>query len=289
MTEHNGNGAPETLANLGETISNLNDAYSHGAPNAQQSSTRFEDSEFSWPPDFKLSVLMPVFNEQNTIEAILDRVFASPIPKEIILVDDGSTDDTRAILRRRLNRNAAENSAENEQLRVFFHHQNGGKGAALRTAISKASGTVCLVQDADLEYDPDEYATLLQPIWDGRADVVYGSRFLGGVGAHRVHLFWHAVGNRALTNFSNACTNLNLTDMETCYKVVKTDLLQSLNLRSNGFEIEPELTAKLAKKHAHIYEVPISYSGRDYSEGKKIGWRDGVRALWAISRYRLGD
>ncbi len=259
-------------------VSALNEMYFQN----RKSSTRSRvDDNCPWPSSFKLSVLMPVYNEEKTIEAILERVLASPIPKEVILVDDGSTDDTRAILRRIVK--------EKSEVRVFFHAKNGGKGAALRTAIRHATGAVCLVQDADLEYDPDEYGALLQPIWDGRADVVYGSRFLGGTGAHRVHLFWHAVGNRALTTFSNACTNLNLTDMETCYKVVKTDLLQSLTLRSCGFEIEPELTAKLAKQRARIYEVPISYSGRDYSEGKKIGWRDGVRALWAISRYRIGD
>ena len=258
--------------------------------NVNQSSTRLGEKA-AWPEGFKLTVLIPVFNEERTIEALLDRVYDSPLPLEILVVDDGSTDGTRRILRQRFERESekARHDASRSSLRVFFHECNGGKGAAIRTAIRHASGTVCVIQDADLEYDPAEYERLLQPIWDGRADAVYGSRFLGGAGAHRVHLFWHYVGNQLLTTYSNACTNINLTDMETCYKVVRTDLLQSLNLRSNGFEIEPELTAKLAKAHARIYEVPISYYGRDYSEGKKIGWRDGVRALWAITRFRVLD
>lgn len=275
----------------------------NGSAGAHESSTRSAAGATPWPQGFKLSVLIPVFNEERTIEALLDRVYASPLPKEIIVVDDGSTDGTRRILRQRMesekekaqsdiangSSSGSSGNAPDDCLRIFLHKRNGGKGAAIRTAIRQASGTVCVVQDADLEYDPSEYERLLQPIWDGRADAVYGSRFLGGAGAHRVHLFWHYVGNQMLTTYSNACTNINLTDMETCYKVVKTDLLQSLSLRSNGFEIEPELTAKLARARARIYEVPISYYGRDYSEGKKIGWRDGVRALWAITRFRLGD
>jgi len=232
-------------------------------------------------PDFKLSVLMPVYNERKTIREVLSRVAEVGLPKEIIVVDDGSTDGTRDILR--------EIEAEkDESLRIFFHPHNRGKGAAVRTAISHATGTVCLIQDADLEYDPREYFQLLEPIVDGRADAVYGSRFIGG-GAHRVHLFWHYLGNQMLTKLSNMLTNLNLTDMETCYKVARTELLQSLGLRSNRFELEPELTAKLAKAAARIYEVPISYSGRDYAEGKKIGWRDGVQAIWCIFKFRFCD
>lgn len=232
------------------------------------------------PEGFRLTVLMPVYNERKTVLEIIRRVLAVEIPKELIVVDDCSTDGTRDLLREEVERKIPE-------VRVVYHERNRGKGAALRTAIPLATGAVCLIQDADLEYDPAEYPVLLQPILDGRADVVYGSRFLGG--PHRVLLFWHYLGNQVLTFLSNMFTNLNLTDMETCYKVCRTELLQSLPLRSNGFDIEPELTAKLAKKRARIYEVPISYSGRDYSEGKKIGWKDGVRALWCIVRFRFWD
>jgi glycosyltransferase involved in cell wall biosynthesis len=231
------------------------------------------------PAEFSLSVLMPVYNERDTIREILGRVRAVDLPKEIIVVDDGSTDGTRDILQ-------AEVDGKMTDVRVFLHERNRGKGAAVRTAIAHATGSVCLIQDADLEYDPWEYYPLLEPILDGRADVVYGSRFIGG-GPHRVHLFWHYLGNKLLTTLSNMLTNLNLTDMETCYKVVRTDLLQSLPLRSNRFDLEPELTALLARARARIYEVPISYSGRDYSEGKKIGWRDGVQAISCIVRSRL--
>jgi glycosyltransferase involved in cell wall biosynthesis len=231
------------------------------------------------PERFKLSVLMPVYNERATIVNILERVRAVDLPKEILVVDDGSTDGTREILR-------GEIDGKLPDVGVFYHERNRGKGAAVRTAIAAATGTVSLIQDADLEYDPWEYYQLLEPILDGRADVVYGSRFIGG-GPHRVHLFWHCLGNRLLTTLSNMLTNLNLTDMETCYKVVRTDLLQSLPLRANRFDLEPELTALLASARARIYEVPISYSGRDYSEGKKIGWRDGVQAVHCIIRCRL--
>ncbi len=232
-------------------------------------------------PDFKLSVLMPVYNERTTIREILKRVRAVQLPKEIIVVDDCSTDGTRELLR-----NEVDDKLDG--VRVFYHERNRGKGAAVRTAIAEATGSISLIQDADLEYDPSEYFQLLEPILDGRADAVYGSRFVGG-GAHRVHLFWHYVGNKILTTFSNMLTNLNLTDMETCYKVARTDLLKSLPLRANRFDIEAELTVKLVKAGARIYEVPISYSGRDYSEGKKIGWRDGAHALWCTVKYRLGD
>jgi glycosyltransferase involved in cell wall biosynthesis len=234
--------------------------------------------EYSWPPGFRLSVLMPVYNEKPTILEIVRRVRSVEVPKELIIVDDASTDGTTEILREQV-------EDQWPDVRVFYHERNRGKGAALRTAIPHATGSVSLIQDADLEYDPTEYPVLLNPILDGRADVVYGSRFLGG--PHRVLFFWHYVGNQFLTTLSNMFTNLNLTDMETCYKVCRTELLQSLPLRSNGFDIEPELTAKLAKARARIYEVPISYSGRDYSEGKKISWRDGVRALWCIVRFRF--
>jgi glycosyltransferase involved in cell wall biosynthesis len=231
------------------------------------------------PAAFKLSVLMPVYNERSTIMKILEQVRAVDLPKEVLVVDDGSTDGTREILR-------SEVDGKLPDVRVFYHEQNQGKGAAVRTAIAAASGSVSLIQDADLEYDPWEYFQLLEPILDGRADVVYGSRFIGG-GPHRVHLFWHSLGNKLLTTLSNMLTNLNLTDMETCYKVVRTDLLQSLPLRANRFDLEPELTALLASVRARIYEVPISYSGRDYSEGKKIGWKDGVQAISCIVRCRL--
>lgn len=231
------------------------------------------------PLDFKLSVLIPVYNECRTIREVLNRVQAVGVPLEMIVVDDGSTDGTREVLR-------LLEAEQHDHLRIVFHPQNRGKGAAVRTAIEHATGSICLIQDADLEYDPREYFQLLEPIVDGRADAVYGSRFAGG-GAHRVHLFWHKLGNQMLTTFSNAMTNLNLTDMETCYKVVRSDLLKSLTLRANRFELEPELTAKLAKSRARIYEVPISYSGRDYAEGKKIGWRDGIQAVWCIFKYRF--
>lgn len=233
------------------------------------------------PPDFKLSVLMPVYNEAKTIREILERVRAVDLAKEIIVVDDGSDDGTREVLRNEVEDKLAD-------VRVFYSPQNQGKGAAVRKAIKEATGVVCVVQDADLEYDPEEYFQLLEPILDGRADAVYGTRFMGG-GPHRVHLFWHYVGNQFLTTISNAFSNLNLTDMETCYKAMRTNLAQSLRLRSDGFDIEPELTLKLAKAGARIYEVPISYSGRSYSEGKKINWQDGVKALYSIVRYRLGD
>jgi glycosyltransferase involved in cell wall biosynthesis len=233
------------------------------------------------PATFKLSVLMPVYNECRTIREILSRVCAVEVPKEILVVDDGSTDGTRDVLR-------AEVEGRLPDVRVFYQERNRGKGAAVREAIRHATGDVCLIQDADLEYDPRDYPQLLEPILDGRADVVYGSRFIGG-GAHRVHLFWHFVGNQFLTTLSNMFTNLNLTDMETGYKVVRTPLLQSLALSANGFEIEPELTAKLARARARFYEVPISYSGRDYAEGKKIGWKDGVSAIWTIVKYRFTD
>lgn len=231
--------------------------------------------------DYVLSVLMPVYNEKQTLIEIIERVRAVEIPKEIIVVDDGSTDGTRDILREKV-------EGHYPDVRVFYHEKNRGKGAAIRTAIEQATGDILLIQDADLEYDPREYFALLAPILEGKADVVYGSRFLGG-GAHRVHLFWHRVANGFLTTLSNMMTNLNLTDMEVCYKVFKTEVLKSLKLRSNRFDFEPEITAKVAKRRCRIYEVPISYSGRDYEEGKKIGWKDGLVALWTIFKYRFRD
>lgn len=230
---------------------------------------------------YRLSVLMPVYNERNTLLEILDRVCDVEIDKEIILVDDGSTDGTRELLREEV-------EGHYPNVRVFMHPQNRGKGAAIRTAIAEATGDYILIQDADLEYDPREYFKLLEPLLDGRADVVFGSRFLGG-GEHRVLLFWHRIGNGFLTLLSNMLTNLNLTDMEVCYKVFKAEVLKSLPLRCNRFDFEPEVTAKVARRRCRIYEVPISYSGRDYDEGKKIGWKDGFQAIWTIIKYRFTD
>ncbi len=225
----------------------------------------------------RLSIVIPVFNEVTTIEEILRRVHSvdAGLDKEIIVVDDGSTDGTREILER----------LASPSLKVFFHEKNTGKGSALHTAFAEAGGDIILVQDADLEYDPREYPKLLEPILDGRADVVYGSRFLGG--PHRVLFFWHYVGNRILTTFSNMLSNLNLTDMETCYKVFRKAVLEQVKLKSKRFGFEPEVTIKLAKLKCRFYEVPISYSGRDYSEGKKIGWKDGLAALFHLIRFRF--
>ena len=228
------------------------------------------------PADFKLSVVIPVYNERQWIHEILRRVRAVPIPKEIILVDDCSTDGTRDILK----------SLDGPDVRVFFHEVNQGKGAALRTGFHHAAGDVVLVQDADLEYDPAEYPRLIQPILDNRADVVFGSRFIGD--SHRVLYYWHYVANKCLTTLSNMFTNLNLTDMETCYKVFRREVIQGITLRSNRFGFEPEVTAKVARKRDpawRIYEVPISYSGRTYEEGKKIGLKDAFNALYCILRY----
>ncbi|MDA1266544.1 MAG: glycosyltransferase family 2 protein, partial [Planctomycetota bacterium] len=210
----------------------------------------------------KLSVVMPVYNEEATLREIVARVLATPYDKELLLVDDGSKDSSREIM--------AELEAAHPQIRCFYHERNGGKGAALSTGFREVTGDVVLIQDADLEYDPADYGTLLRPIEEGKADVVYGSRFAGGPYA-RVHLFWHSVGNRGLTLVSNMFTNLNLTDMETCYKVFKVDVARRLDIQSRTFAVEPEITAKVAKMRVRVYEVPISYAGRDYDEGKKIG------------------
>lgn len=224
----------------------------------------------------KLSVVIPVYNEINTILDVLERVRSVDLPKEIIVVDDCSTDGTREILK---------SIPPSEDLRIILQPKNQGKGAALRAGFAAVSGDIVVVQDADLEYDPAEYGSLIQPILAGKADVVYGSRFLGG--PHRVLLFWHSVGNWFLTTLSNMLTDLNLTDMETCYKVFRADVLKKITLRENRFGFEPEFTAKVSKARCRIYEVPISYSGRDYTEGKKIGWKDGVAAIYFIFKYRF--
>ncbi|UCE39960.1 MAG: glycosyltransferase family 2 protein [Candidatus Aminicenantes bacterium] len=225
----------------------------------------------------KLSIIIPVFNEKHTIDEVIHRVREIDVgmEKEIIIVDDGSKDGTQDVLK----------NLNSPDIKTFFHPKNQGKGAALQTGFSNAQGDIILIQDADLEYDPAEYPTLLKPILDGRADVVYGSRFLGG--PHRVLFFWHYVGNKLLTTLSNMLTNLNLSDMETCYKVIKKELLDRIMLKSKRFGFEPEITIKLAKLKAKIYEVPISYSGRDYSEGKKIGWKDGIAAIYHIFRFKF--
>jgi glycosyltransferase involved in cell wall biosynthesis len=228
----------------------------------------------------KLSIIIPCYNEYKTIDVIIDAVNASPYPnKEIIVVDDCSTDGTSQKLRQEI-----ENSGRVSK--VLYHSANQGKGAALRTGIKAATGDCVVIQDADLEYDPQEYPRLIEPIATNRADVVFGSRFLGG-DAHRVLYFWHRVGNGVLTLLSNMMTNLNLTDMETCYKVFRREIIQSINIEENRFGFEPEITAKVAKLKCRIYEVGISYYGRTYEEGKKIGWKDGVSALYCIVKYNL--
>lgn len=224
-----------------------------------------------------LSVVMPVYNERTTIEEIIDRVLAVPLRIELIVVDDGSTDGTRDILT---------TLAETRKFKLIFQPKNAGKGAALRRGFEEVSGDLVVIQDADLEYSPEEYPELISLICEGRADVVYGSRFLG---RHRVFLFTHYAGNRLLTFITNVLYNTMLTDMETCYKVMRTEVLRSFKLRSNGFGIEPELTAKIFKRHYRVYEVPITYDGRGYEEGKKITWRDGVVALWVLVRYRFSE
>ncbi len=232
------------------------------------------------PPGFKLSVVIPVYNEERWIREVVRRVQAVPIHKELVIVEDCSTDRTREILR----------ELEGDNVRVFYQERNQGKGAALRRGFQEATGDVVLVQDADLEYDPAEYPRLLQPILENRADVVYGSRFIGET--HRVLYFWHYVANKFLTLLSNWFTNLNLTDMETCYKVFRREVLQDIRLKSDRFGFEPEITAKVARRRNppwRVYEIPISYSGRTYEEGKKIGLKDAFNALYCILRYRYFD
>ena len=223
----------------------------------------------------KLSVIIPVYNEIETIEEILKRVRSVPHDKEIIVIDDSSTDGTTEWLKERTG----------EDIKVFFHDENKGKGGALKTGFQQVTGDIVVIQDADLEYDPADYSRIIEPILDGRADVVYGSRFTGG--PQRVLFFWHYVGNKFLTLLSNMFTNLNLSDMETCYKVFRAELLEKISVKSNRFGFEPEITAKFAKLKCRIYEVPISYSGRTYEEGKKITWRDGLAALFHIVRFGL--
>jgi glycosyltransferase involved in cell wall biosynthesis len=236
--------------------------------------------------DYLLSVVIPVYNEVKTLINIIERVRTVDIPKEIVLVDDGSSDGTAELMRDKI-------AGRWDDVRVFFHDKNQGKGAAVRTGFQQVTGHYVIIQDADLEYDPAEFHTLLAPILAGRADVVFGSRFIGS-GAHRVHLFWHRVANGLLTTLSNMMTNLNLTDMEVCYKVFRAEVIKDITLRSNRFDFEPEITAKVARwknpingRRCRIYEVPVSYAGRDYEDGKKIGWKDGVVALWTIFKYRF--
>jgi glycosyltransferase involved in cell wall biosynthesis len=224
-----------------------------------------------------LSVVMPCYNERDTIEEIVRRVMAVPLRKELIIVDDGSTDGTRDLLTGLQQRHG---------FKLIFQPQNGGKGAALRRGFQEVSGDLVVIQDADLEYSPEEFPQLIELICEGRADVVYGSRFLG---RHRVFLFTHYAGNRFLTLVTNVLYNTMLTDMETCYKVMRTEVLRSMALESNGFGIEPELTAKIFKRHYRVYEVPITYDGRGYEEGKKITWRDGFVALWVLLKYRFTE
>ena len=226
----------------------------------------------------KLSIVIPVYNERDTLRALISKVEAVDYDKEIILIDDYSTDGTRDVLKEYENR---------ESFQVLYHNRNKGKGAALQTGFSNTTGDIIIIQDADLEYNPSDYGILLEPILDGRADVVYGSRFQGG--EHRVLLFWHTLGNKFLTTLSNMFTNLNLTDMETGYKVFTKKVNESLTFKCNRFGFEPEFTAKVARNRFRIYEVPISYNGRDYSEGKKITWKDGFAAIWYIFKFRFTD
>jgi len=230
--------------------------------------------------NIKLSVIIPVYNELSTLEELVVHVQNAPGPeKEIILIDDFSTDGTRELIKEKI---------EPKVAKVIYQQKNFGKGFALKTGFAAATGDIVLVQDADLEYDPKQYPELIEPIISDKADVVYGSRFMGG-GPHRVVYFWHYLGNRMLTLLSNMFTNLNLTDMETCYKIFRREIIQSIDIKEKRFGVEPEMTAKIAKKKIRIYEMGITYYGRTYSEGKKIGWKDGMKAIWCIVRYNLFD
>lgn len=241
---------------------------------------------YAIPEDMTLSVVIPVYNEQDTLMELVNRVREVPIRKELVLVDDCSKDDTRTVLKAL----ELETPDPDNQISVYYHDKNKGKGGALKTGFSKAKGDIIIIQDADLEYDPAEYPRLIQPIVQGRADVVYGSRFLGDH-PHRVLYYWHYLGNNFLTQLSNCFTNLNLTDMETCYKVFTKEVLEQIHpkLQQNRFGFEPEVTARVARLKCRIYEMSCSYSGRTYEQGKKIGWRDGVQALYCIVRYGLAD
>jgi glycosyltransferase involved in cell wall biosynthesis len=226
----------------------------------------------------KLSIVIPCYNEKDHLLELISRVKSAPVPdKEIILVDDCSTDGTRELIRTRI---------ETTVDRVVYQPMNRGKGAAIRSGLDWVTGDIVIIQDADLEYDPMEYLKLMTPIVEGKADVVYGSRFMGG-DPHRVHLFWHYLGNRILTLLSNMFTNLNLTDMETCYKLFRTDVIKGMTIQQDRFGIEPEITAKVARTKCRVYEVGISYYGRSYGEGKKIGWKDGLQAVYVILRYGI--
>ena len=229
--------------------------------------------------DMKLSIIIPVYNEAATLDELIRRVQATPYKKEIIIIDDGSSDGSRERL--------SHIASTQPGITLILHPHNQGKGAALRSGFAAAQGDIILIQDADLEYNPADYPTLLNPILDGRADVVFGSRFLGG--PHRVFLFWHYAGNKLLTLLSNIMNNLNLTDMEVCYKAFRAHIIKNIHIRSNRFGVEPELTAKVARARCRIYEAPISYSGRSYDEGKKITWRDGLKAVFAILWFRFFD